>query len=78
MDYQYGEHVHSVMIMNDIEKKHLRASRIIHKIPKTTPKNEVLLAANWDEIDYIYKRKILVLMHKAFYNSLSETIEMHS
>ncbi len=63
--------------MKDIEKIHLRAARIIYTIPKTTPENEVLLAANWDEIDYIYKRKILVLMHKAFYNSLLETLEMH-
>ncbi len=63
--------------MKDIEKIHLRAARIIYKIPKTTPENEVLLTANWDEIDYIYKRKILVLMHKAFYNSLPETLEMH-
>ena len=54
----------SPSLMSDIEKIHQRAAGIIHKIPKSIPDNEVLHTVNWDEIDYIYKRKIIVLMHK--------------
>ena len=41
----------SPSLMSDIEKIHQRAARIIHKIPKSIPDNEVLHTVNWDEID---------------------------
>ena len=57
-------------------------NRLIYELPELcteyqepcTPTEAVLQVANWDRIDYNYKRKILVLMHKAFYDNLPEAL----
>ena len=54
--------------MNDIEKIHQRAARIIPKIQKLIPDSEVFKTVNWDEINFICKKYIiLVFKHKVYF-----------
>ena len=36
----------------------------IHRLPRDIPDDEILCLAKWDRLDYVYKRKILSMMHK--------------
>ena len=41
--------------LEQIETVHKRAAKIIHKLPKSTPVDNILEKANWKTVDYIYK-----------------------
>ena len=57
-----GSPVHN----EDLERIHIRADRISHRLPRDIPDDEVLFSAHWDRLDYMYKRKILSMMHKGY------------
>ena len=46
-----------------LEKIHAKAAKIIHKMPKNTDDEDVLMNAKWTNLQYIYKRKMLTFMH---------------
>ena len=64
-------------LFNDLEKIHVRSAKIIHQIPSHTNKVETMNVAKWDSLDYIYKRKILAIMHKFQYGTIPEAIQEH-
>ena len=64
-------------LFNDLEKIHVRAAKIIHQIPSHSDKVETMNVARWDSLDYIYKRKILAIMHKLQYKTIPEAIQDH-
>ena len=38
----------------DLERIHVRAARVIHRLPRDIPGDEILRLAKWDRLDYIY------------------------
>eukprot|EP00112_Aurelia_sp_Birch-Aquarium-sp1_P000026 Seg1000.5 transcript_id=Seg1000.5/GoldUCD/mRNA.D3Y31 product="putative RNA-directed DNA polymerase from transposon BS" pseudo=true protein_id=Seg1000.5/GoldUCD/D3Y31 len=61
----------------DLERIHVRAARIIHRLPRDIPDEEILRLAKWDRLDYIYKRMILSIMHKVYQQTAPEALERH-
>ena len=60
--------------MEELERVHRTASRIIHKITRTCPDSEILKIAKRKSVAYIYKRRIACLTHKAYYESCPDAI----
>ena len=54
----------SQALMSQLERIHARAAKLIHKLPKNISDEKALLNVNWDRLDYIYKRRMLTIMHK--------------
>ena len=67
----------SPSLMKDIERIHVRAVKIIHRLPRHISDEDALEAAKWDKIEYIYKRKVLSKMHKIFYGECPEVLRSH-
>ena len=61
----------------DLERIHVRAARVIHRLPRDIPDDEILRLAKWDRPDYIYKRKVLSMMHKVFQQTAPEALVNH-
>ena len=55
-----------------LEKIHAKAAKIIHKMPKNTDDEDVLMKAKWTNLQYIYKRKMLTFMHNVQIKSCSK------
>ena len=55
----------SQTLISQLEKIHARAAKLIHKLPRNISDDEALLRANWDRLDYLYKRRILAIINKA-------------
>ena len=53
----------SQALISQLERIHARAAKLIHKLPKNISDEEALLHAKWDKLDYIYKRRMLTVMH---------------
>ena len=47
---------------------HRRPAKVIHKLPRNTPEDQVLDSVNWKSIEYIYKRRIACLTHQIYNN----------
>ena len=47
----------SPALMEELERVHRRAARIIHKIPRTCPDSKILKIAKWKSAAHMYKRK---------------------
>ena len=62
----------SQALMSQLERIHARADKLSHKLPKNTSDEEALLNANWDRLDYIYKRRMLTIMHKVCHDDCPE------
>ena len=45
-----GSPVHT----EDLERIHVRAARVIHRLPRDTPDDKILRLAKWGRLDYIY------------------------
>ena len=52
----------------ELELIHIRAARLIHKLPKGMTDEDILARAGWMPLEYFYKFRILMITHKAFYN----------
>ena len=51
-------------LQQKIEYQHIKAARTVMKLNETVRDVEVLQRASWNNIEYIYKRKIAVEMYK--------------
>lgn len=47
---------------------HIRAARLIHKIPNSFGDNDVLSKVGWMPLEYFYKLRILTITYNAYYN----------
>ena len=68
-----GSPVHT----EDLERIHVRAARVIHRLPRGIPDDEILRLAKWDGLDYIYKREVLSIMYKVFQQKAPEALASH-
>ena len=64
----------SPSLLEELEKVHRRAARIIHKIPKQVPRGLIFDEAKWKPISYHYKRRIACLTHQAYYRKHPDVI----
>ena len=55
-------------LMKDLELIHLRAARLINKLPRDMEDETILINANCISLKYFYCSRILNITHKAFYN----------
>jgi len=55
-------------LRKDLELIHLRAARLIHKLPRDMEDETVLINASWMPLKYFYCSRILNITHRAFYN----------
>ena len=54
----------SIPLFSKLERYHLRAARIIYKLPDTVKDYDILTHIKWQDMGYIYKRRIDVEMYK--------------
>ena len=64
----------SISIFNDLERLHIKAAKLIYKIPSETPDLDVLRIANWKPLNYIYKRRLATLMYQVKAKTLPEPL----
>ena len=57
-----------------LEHLHLKAARLIHKLPSETPDSDVLELVKWKPLGYIYKRRLASIMYQVFHNSLPDQL----
>ena len=65
----------SVPLFQRPEAIHARAARFINNLLKELPDEESLKRANWQPLSYIYKRRLLTIMHKVHYNTGDKSIQ---
>ena len=53
---------------------HLKAAKLIHKLPSETPDSDVLDLVKWKPLGYIYKRTLASIMYQVFHNSLPDQL----
>ena len=58
----------------DLERIHVRAAGVIHRLPRDIPDDEILRLAKWDRLDCIYKRKLLSIMYKILQQKAPEVL----
>ena len=51
--------------LNSMEKLHARAARVVYRLPWDTDGHKSLNTAGWPTLDTLYKRKLLILTHRA-------------
>ena len=49
-------------LINSLEDVHIRAGRTIHKLKPSVKDNEVLSKIGWSPLQYIYKRRLAIIM----------------
>ena len=57
-----------------MEHLHLKAAKLIHKLPSETPDSDVLDLVKWKPLGYIYKRRLASIMYQVFHNSLPDQL----
>ena len=50
--------------MNELEHIHVRAAKIIHRLPRGISDQDALETAGWESLSNHYKKKLLTLMYK--------------
>ena len=64
----------SISIFNDLEQLHIKAAKLIYKIPSVTPDLDVLRIENWKPLNYTYKRRLATLMYQVKAKTLPEPL----
>lgn len=54
--------------LKDLEMIHIRAARLIHKLPNSFKDSDILSRVGWMPLEYFYKFRILTITHNAYYN----------
>ena len=65
----------STSLFQNIEKVHARAARVIYDLPSQTSAEDSLMHARWQSISYIYKRRLLCIMHTIYYETAHHSIK---
>ena len=55
-----------------MEEIHVKAAKLIHRLGSNLSSFETLKKANWMPISYLYKRRLLCLMHKVYHKQIDE------
>ena len=62
--------------MEDIERIHMRAIRIICKLPMTTPAAEIRKLKQWNPISLYYVKRLLVLTYQSYHSWNTEELNI--
>ena len=54
--------------LKDLEMIHIRAARLIHKLPDSFKDSDILSKVGWMPLEYFYKFRILTITYNAYYN----------
>ena len=65
----------SPALFDKVEIIHARAASVINKLPSELSNKQSLAMANWQPLSYIYKRRILSLMHQIYYDNTQSDIK---
>ena len=57
-----------------LEHLHLKAAKLIHKLPSETPDSDILDLVKWKPLGYIYKRRLASIMYQVFHSSLPDQL----
>ena len=60
----------SLATFNDLEQLHIKAEKLIHKLPSETPDSDALRIVKWKPLSYIYKRRLASIMSQVYNNTL--------
>ena len=55
---------YSVAKLTEIEFLHIKVGRLIHKVPQSVLDSEVLDYIKWQDLGYIYKRRLAIEVFK--------------
>ena len=55
-------------MFKDLEMIHIRAARLIHKLPTSFKDSGILSKVGWMPLEYFYKFRILTITYNAYYN----------
>ena len=55
-------------MFKDLEMIHIRAARLIHKLPNSFKDSDILSRVGWMLLEYFYKFCILTITDNAYYN----------
>ena len=64
----------SPALMDDLERKHIRASKLVFKLPKNSNADQLIKLKGWNNISFYYTRTLLVETYKAY---LMDPISMY-
>ena len=53
--------------LKKLEMIHIRAARLMYKLPKCMKDDDILARVGWMPLEYFYKFRILTITHMAFY-----------
>ena len=62
-------------LMDEIEKVHVRAAKIIYGLDWCTPSEQVLATAKWNTIKNINSRRLLCLAYNCYYAHVPELLQ---
>ena len=54
----------SLSLFSDLEHLHIKAAKLIHKLPSGTLDCDALKRAKWKPLSYIYKRRLASIMYQ--------------
>lgn len=64
----------SSALMDDIDRIHLRATRIIHNIPCNIPNDDIMNAPYWNSINLFYIKRLLVITYNIYSGNCIEPL----
>ena len=64
----------SLSSFNDLEHLHIKAAKLIHKLPSGTPDCDALKRAKWKPLSYIYKQRLASIMYQVHNDILPEQL----
>ena len=63
-------------LMEDIERIHMKALRIVCKLPMTTSTNEIKKLRQWNPISLYYVKRLLVLTYQSYHSLNTEDLNI--
>ena len=60
--------------LNSLHHIHARAARIVNNLNSTMADDTCLIKSDWLPISYFYKKSVLLLMHKVYYETTTQSI----
>ena len=61
-------------MINSLEDVHIRAGRTIHKLKPSVKDNEILSKIGWSPLQYIYKKRLVTIMHEVYHNKVHQKL----
>lgn len=59
---------------NELEHLHLKAAKLIHKLPSETPDSDVLDLVKWKSLSDLYKRRLASIMYQVHHKTLPDQL----